>query len=112
MSISAVAFGEFCAESPHCDWNITGPFETLNPPNRLEDRHQFLNQNLGQGPTIIYVPTRKETLNISKFLCGCGVKAAAYNAKVCVRYNSILDYMDGVIRMSCDNRICDLHITY
>ncbi|XP_024029103.1 ATP-dependent DNA helicase Q-like SIM isoform X2 [Morus notabilis] len=75
-----VAFGEFCAESPHCDWNITGPSETLDPPNRPEDRHQFLNQNLGQGPTIIYVPTRKETLNISKFLCGCGVKAAAYNA--------------------------------
>ncbi|RVW31612.1 ATP-dependent DNA helicase Q-like SIM [Vitis vinifera] len=37
---------------------------------------------LEQGPTIIYVPTRKETLNIAKYLCRCGVKAAAYNAKL------------------------------
>ena len=34
------------------------------------------------GSTIIYVPTRKETLSIAKYLCRCGVKAAAYNAKV------------------------------
>ncbi|PWA82395.1 RECQ helicase SIM [Artemisia annua] len=34
------------------------------------------------GSTIIYVPTRKETLSIAKYLCRCGVKAAAYNAKL------------------------------
>ncbi|KAK4402180.1 ATP-dependent DNA helicase Q-like SIM [Sesamum angolense] len=36
----------------------------------------------GRGPTIIYVPTRKETLSLSKFLSRFGVKAAAYNAKL------------------------------
>lgn len=75
-----VAYGEFCAESLHVDSEITGASETLVPPNGLEERDRFRNQILEQGPTIIYVPTRKETLNISKFLCGCSVKAAAYNA--------------------------------
>lgn len=35
-----------------------------------------------EGPTIIYAPTRKETVNIAKYLCGVGLKAAAYNASV------------------------------
>ncbi|KAI7746912.1 hypothetical protein M8C21_008504 [Ambrosia artemisiifolia] len=35
-----------------------------------------------EGLTIIYVPTRKETLSIAKYLCRCGVKAAAYHAKL------------------------------
>ncbi|KAL3843948.1 hypothetical protein ACJIZ3_001351 [Penstemon smallii] len=37
---------------------------------------------LPEGPTIIYVPTRKETLSLAKFLSRFGVKAAAYNAKL------------------------------
>ncbi|KAD4179696.1 hypothetical protein E3N88_28287 [Mikania micrantha] len=35
-----------------------------------------------EGLTIIYVPTRKETLSIAKYLCRFGVKAAAYHAKL------------------------------
>ncbi|KAK9076927.1 hypothetical protein SSX86_005262 [Deinandra increscens subsp. villosa] len=35
-----------------------------------------------EGLTIIYVPTRKETLSIAKYLSRCGVKAAAYHAKL------------------------------
>lgn len=49
---------------------------------KLDERLTLLKGPLEQGPTIIYVPTRKETLNIAKYLCRCGVKAAAYNAKV------------------------------
>lgn len=62
----------------------------MEPPNRLEKRNLLLEENLEQGPTIIYVPTRKETLNIAKYLCSCGVKAAAYNAGVCLVYSNIL----------------------
>lgn len=39
-----------------------------------------------QGTTIVYVPTRKETIKIAEFLCKFGVKAAAYHAMVCVTY--------------------------
>lgn len=39
---------------------------------------------LEEGPTIIYMRTRKETLSLTKFLSKFGVKAAAYNAKVIV----------------------------
>lgn len=41
-----------------------------------------LQQKDFEGPTIIYVPTRKESVNIAKYLCGVGLKAAAYNASV------------------------------
>ncbi|KAL5566038.1 hypothetical protein UlMin_029202 [Ulmus minor] len=75
-----VAYGEFCAQSPHVDWDTTGSSKTVDPPTRLDEKLQVLEENLEHGSTIIYVPTRKETLNIAKFLCGCGVKAAAYNA--------------------------------
>lgn len=39
-------------------------------------------QQVDQGSTIIYVPTRKDTLTIAKYLSTCGVKAAAYHAKL------------------------------
>ncbi|XP_076952737.1 ATP-dependent DNA helicase Q-like SIM [Bidens hawaiensis] len=39
-------------------------------------------ENTEEGVTIIYIPTRKETLSIAKYLCRCGVKAAAYHAKL------------------------------
>nr|CAB3463939.1 unnamed protein product [Digitaria exilis] len=39
-------------------------------------------ESLDQGPTIIYVPTRKETVELANFLCKSGLKAAAYNAKM------------------------------
>ncbi|XP_066364352.1 LOW QUALITY PROTEIN: ATP-dependent DNA helicase Q-like SIM [Miscanthus floridulus] len=35
-----------------------------------------------QGPTIVYVPTRKETVEVANFLCKSGLRAAAYNAKM------------------------------
>ncbi|PUZ64065.1 hypothetical protein GQ55_3G113600 [Panicum hallii var. hallii] len=43
-----------------------------------------LSECLDQGPTIVYVPTRKETVELANFLCKSGVRAAAYNAKVVV----------------------------
>lgn len=39
---------------------------------------------LDQGPTIVYVPTRKETVELAAYLCKSGLRAAAYNAKVFV----------------------------
>ncbi|KAM0951119.1 putative DNA helicase [Dioscorea sansibarensis] len=35
-----------------------------------------------QGPTIVYVPTRKETLKVAEYLSRHGVRAAAYHAKL------------------------------
>ena len=35
------------------------------------------------GTTLVYVPTRKETVKIAAFLCKYGVKAAPYHAAVC-----------------------------
>ena len=61
---------------------MRGLSETIDPPSKPEERLRLLHEPLEQGPTIIYVPTRKETLKIAKFLCGFGVKAAAYNASV------------------------------
>lgn len=39
-------------------------------------------ESLDQGPTIIYVPTRKETVELANYLCKSGLRAAAYNAKM------------------------------
>ncbi|XP_039113944.1 ATP-dependent DNA helicase Q-like SIM isoform X2 [Dioscorea cayenensis subsp. rotundata] len=38
--------------------------------------------SLEQGPTIVYVPTRKETLKVAEYLSRHGVRAAAYHAKL------------------------------
>ncbi|KAF3454518.1 hypothetical protein FNV43_RR04966 [Rhamnella rubrinervis] len=75
-----VACGEFCAQYPLQDSDIIGSSETVNPPERSETRLQHISETSEQGLTIIYVPTRKETLSIAKYLCGCGINAAAYNA--------------------------------
>ncbi|KAK4739275.1 hypothetical protein R3W88_002972 [Solanum pinnatisectum] len=48
----------------------------------LEERAKLRHKPLEDGQTIIYAPTRKETLSISKFLSKFGTKTAAYNAKV------------------------------
>lgn len=37
-----------------------------------------------KGPTIVYVPTRKQTVEVANFLCKSGLRAAAYNAKVII----------------------------
>lgn len=39
-------------------------------------------ESLDQGPTIVYVPTRKGTVELANYLCKSGLKAAAYNAKM------------------------------
>jgi len=41
--------------------------------------------DMRDGPTIIYMPTRKENEAVAKFLCSHGVIAAAYHAKVISR---------------------------
>lgn len=44
-------------------------------------------ESLGHGPTIIYVPTRKETTKLAEYFCRSGVRAAAYHAKVLLSLN-------------------------
>ncbi|KAL7227532.1 hypothetical protein ACSBR1_022397 [Camellia fascicularis] len=78
---SSISCGEFFGQSPDKDSDICGLREINDPPNKREEGLKLQQGHL-EGSTIIYVPTRKETLSISKFLCKCGVKAAAYNAKL------------------------------
>lgn len=79
ICVLAVACGEFCVQPSRKEWKLS---EIVDPPKKLEERLRLLKKPLERGPTIIYVPTRKETLNIAKYLCEFGVKAAAYNASV------------------------------
>ncbi|XP_050380916.1 ATP-dependent DNA helicase Q-like SIM [Argentina anserina] len=77
-----VSCGEFCG-LPLCeDMNTKKEttYEVLDLPSQLEDRWRLLQQPLEKGSTIIYVPTRKQTVKVATYLCSCGVKAAAYNA--------------------------------
>lgn len=85
ISILAVSCGEFCGQ-PLCeDLNTRKETksEVLDLPSQLEERLRLLQEPLEKGSTIIYVPTRKQTLKIASYLCKCGVKAAAYHAGVC-----------------------------
>ncbi|KAK2456581.1 RECQ helicase SIM [Trifolium repens] len=72
-----VTCGEFCVQPPPKQCEIT---ETVDPPAKPEKRLKMLKEPLAPGPTIIYVPTRKDTVRIANYLCKSGVKAAAYNA--------------------------------
>ncbi|TKY52246.1 ATP-dependent DNA helicase Q SIM [Spatholobus suberectus] len=74
---SNVTPGKLCVQPPRKEWELS---ETIDPPKKPEGRLKSLKKPLEQGPAIIYVPTRKETLRIAKYLCKFGVKAAAYNA--------------------------------
>ncbi|CAL9107720.1 unnamed protein product [Musa textilis] len=65
-----VSCGEFPGTSAAENLKTPGTFELYDIQGSLE------------GPTIIYVPTRKETLKIAEFLCKSGVRAAAYHAKL------------------------------
>jgi Werner syndrome ATP-dependent helicase len=76
-----VTCGEFCLQPPPKQCEIT---ETVDPPAKPEKRLKMLKEPLAPGPTIIYVPTRKDTVRIANYLCKSGVKAAAYNAGVCI----------------------------
>ncbi|XP_061338027.1 ATP-dependent DNA helicase Q-like SIM [Gastrolobium bilobum] len=75
--INAVACDEFCVQPPAQEWVLS---ETIDLPKKPEGTLKMLKEPLEQGPTIIYVPTRNETLIIAKYLSKFGVKAAAYNA--------------------------------
>ncbi|KAK3023467.1 hypothetical protein RJ639_044847, partial [Escallonia herrerae] len=77
-----VCCGEFYGKLPTEHWGRNALSETTDLPKSPEERIQLQQGPLEQGPTIIYVPTRKQTLSIGKFLCKFGVKAAAYNAKL------------------------------
>ncbi|XP_039172114.1 uncharacterized protein LOC104438665 [Eucalyptus grandis] len=77
-----VPCGELRGESLNLSQEVCGPFEMSDSLMELEERLKLQQEPLDHGPTIIYVPTRKETLIIAKFLCDFGIKAAAYNAKV------------------------------
>ncbi|KAF9605738.1 hypothetical protein IFM89_018134 [Coptis chinensis] len=77
-----VASGEFCAYVSTENVDTLKPSETVDLQMKPEERLLLLQGPLELGPTIIYVPTRKETLALAKFLCRFGVKAAAYNAKL------------------------------
>lgn len=75
-----VTFGEFEGSVFKEDCHLepgSGSFETVDQ-TVLGEGHTVL----GSGPSIIYVPTRKETGMIAKFLIKSGVKAAAYHAKL------------------------------
>ncbi|XP_045816261.1 ATP-dependent DNA helicase Q-like SIM isoform X1 [Trifolium pratense] len=72
-----VTCGEFCVQPPPKQCELS---ETVDPPAKPEKRLKMLKEPLERGPTIIYVPTRKDTVRIAKYLCKSGVKAAAYNA--------------------------------
>ncbi|RDX86127.1 ATP-dependent DNA helicase Q-like SIM, partial [Mucuna pruriens] len=74
---SGVIHGESCVHPPRKEWKLS---ETFDPPKKPEGRLKIRKEPLEQGPAIIYVPTRKATLKIAKYLCKFGVKAAAYNA--------------------------------
>ncbi|KAK3041971.1 hypothetical protein RJ639_002279 [Escallonia herrerae] len=77
-----VCCGEFYGKLPTEHWGLSALSETTDLPKSPEERIQLRQGPLEQGPTIIYVPTRKQTLSIAKFLRKFGVKAAAYNAKL------------------------------
>ncbi|KAF6135963.1 hypothetical protein GIB67_006855, partial [Kingdonia uniflora] len=76
-----VACGEFYGNSS-TEKDVSERSETVEPPMKSEGRLKPGQGILEKGPSIIYVPTRKETIQLSKHLCKFGVKAAAYNAKV------------------------------
>ncbi|XP_068659463.1 LOW QUALITY PROTEIN: ATP-dependent DNA helicase Q-like SIM [Aristolochia californica] len=73
---------EFHPNYPYEDSGLSGSSERPALPVQCEQLLEVPQGSEGQGPTIIYVPTRKETLTLAKYLCSIGVKAAAYHAKL------------------------------
>ncbi|KAK8958106.1 ATP-dependent DNA helicase Q-like SIM [Platanthera guangdongensis] len=66
-----VCYAEFPEKKPPKEIEFFEPTEAPDP-------HELL----GHGPTIIYVPTRKETIKLARYFCNSGVMAAAYHAKL------------------------------
>lgn len=77
-----VSCGEFSGESTAKILNESDSPDAYDIQSRQEERLKLQLGSLEEGPTIIYVPTRKETLILAKFLSRFGVKSAAYNAKL------------------------------
>ncbi|GAB4835804.1 hypothetical protein Ancab_039514 [Ancistrocladus abbreviatus] len=75
-----VSCGEFYGQAPCENLIFCESNECSVPPVKPEQRQALQQGPLEHGPTIVYVPTRKETLRIAKFLSAHGVKAEAYNA--------------------------------
>ncbi|KAI3980079.1 hypothetical protein MKX01_042733 [Papaver californicum] len=61
---------------------FSNPSETNRHPINPQDRLKLLEEPFNGGPTIVYVPTRKETVALAKYFCMFGIRAAAYNAKL------------------------------
>ncbi|XP_077218868.1 RECQ helicase SIM isoform X2 [Tasmannia lanceolata] len=76
--------GEFYGQSPTVNGDFCGASETPDPSIKTDEGLGVIQGPLGWGATIIYVPTRKETIRVAEFLSRFGVKAAAYHAKVVV----------------------------
>ncbi|CAL4917369.1 unnamed protein product [Urochloa decumbens] len=75
------------SESRVDDFDVScGEFlEALQPESsafRAQSNETSSLECLELGPTIVYVPTRKETVELASFLCKSGLRAAAYNAKM------------------------------
>ncbi|KAJ1254329.1 hypothetical protein BS78_K087100 [Paspalum vaginatum] len=68
-------FDVSCGEFLECSQPESSGFPAQ--PNKTSS-----SECLDQGPTIVYVPTRKETVELANFLCKSGLRAAAYNAKM------------------------------
>ncbi|KAJ4797075.1 RECQ helicase SIM [Rhynchospora pubera] len=63
------------------DFDVScGEFLERPPLRRYSDTS--CSTNLEVGPTLIYVPTRKDTLKVAEFLSRSGVRAAAYHANL------------------------------
>jgi Werner syndrome ATP-dependent helicase len=60
--------------------------EIFAPP--VPSHETSSSESFDQGPTIVYVPTRKGTVELANYLCKSGLKAAAYNAKVGTTYGT------------------------
>ncbi|RZC55567.1 hypothetical protein C5167_014426 [Papaver somniferum] len=77
-----VTCGEFNGGISSENMDMQNPSETNDPLINLQDRLRLLEEPSDGGPTIVYVPTRKETVALAKYLCTFGIRAAAYNAKL------------------------------
>ncbi|KAG9444777.1 hypothetical protein H6P81_016117 [Aristolochia fimbriata] len=76
-----VSCAEFDANCPFKDCDLS---QSCERPASSVQHEQLLEAqgSVGQGPTIIYMPTRKETVTLANYLSRAGVKAAAYHAKL------------------------------
>ncbi|KAI3864090.1 hypothetical protein MKW98_031682 [Papaver atlanticum] len=77
-----VTCGDFSGGISSENMDMQNASETNDRPINLQNRLQLLEEPSDGGPTIVYVPTRKETVALAKYFCTFGIRAAAYNAKL------------------------------